>query len=181
MLLSSVGHIFSDMLLLSMVYIIPDMLLSSVYHILPGILLLSVGSVLPDMLLSSMDHVLPDMLLLSVGHILPDSVIVEYGLRLTRHIYYQVWTKSYHTLLWNMDYILLYIVCNCWVWTTSYHALLLSMDYVLTDILLSILDHIVPDMLFIGKYEPHILGIKLIQQMQLGSNHQHHIWIHSEL
>jgi len=53
--------------------------------------------------------------------------------------------------------------------------LLLSMDYVLADILLPTVDHVVPDMLFIVKYEQHILGINLIKKVQLGSNHQYHI------
>jgi len=49
------------------------------------------------------------------------------------------------------------------------------MDYVLTDLSLSIVNHVVPDTLFIAKYEPHILGINFIQKMQLGRIHQHHI------
>jgi len=58
--------------------------------------------------------------------------------------------------------------------------LLLSMDHVLTDILFPTVDHVVPDVLFVAKYEPHILGIKLIQKMQFGSNHQNHNYkIHS--
>jgi hypothetical protein len=34
--------------------------------------------------------------------------------------------------------------------------LLLNMDYILTGIVLSIVDHILPDMIFIAKYEPYI-------------------------
>jgi hypothetical protein len=121
----------------------------------------SMDHILSDMLFSSVDHILPGMLLLSMESVFP-GITVKCRPHLTRHVYYQVWTMSYHTLLSNMDYILL-------------GMLLFSMDYVITDISLSIVDRVVPDMLLIAKYEPHILGINLIQKMRLGSNHQHHI------
>jgi hypothetical protein len=85
-----------------------------------------------------------------------------------------------------MEYVLPYIIVKHVLWLTRHviveygphltlRYLLLSMDYVLIDIFLSIVDHVVPDMLFIVKYEPHIFDISLIQKMQLGRKHQHHI------
>ena len=97
-----------------------------------------------------------------------------------------------------------YQTCCSRVWTTSYQTCLLSsthhvFPYIIVKHGLYLTRHViveyglhrnrhlfvncgpcVPDMLFIAKYEPHILGINLIQKMQLGCNHQHHIYIHSK-